>query len=299
MKNLVNECHDRDIKVLMDYVVNHTGYNSDWYRKEKDWFNPRMDIINWGDQEQVERGWLCDLPDFDFDNPEVRQYFIDNTLWWIEETGIDGMRLDTVKHVPIDYWEEYTTAIKTEYPDFFFLGEVWHNQTSYLAAYQEAGIDSMTNYALYDGIRNAFSGDQVYDLTSALRKEDQFLNPELNAIFIDNHDNSRFMSHATWDSELQTKQALTFVMTYPAIPVIYYGTEIGMEGGGDPDNRRDMQWDNIEGNDMLAFYNQLTDIRNELTENDLDSFEVIDNDRYYIAYKRYNKMSRSLLQSIQ
>lgn len=288
MKELVKECHERDIKVLMDYVVNHTGYNSDWYRREKDWFNPRKDIIDWNDQEQIERGWLADLPDFNFDNPEVRQYFIDNALWWIEQTDIDGMRLDTVKHVPIDYWTEFSEAIKEEYPDFFFLAEVWNNKTSYLSKYQQAGLDSLTNYALYDGIRSAFSGNSVYELTSALRREKEFLDPTVNAVFIDNHDNSRFMSFAKWNSELQTKQALTFIMTYPAIPVVYYGTEIAMEGGSDPDNRRDMEWDNIEGNEMLEFYMKLVSLRNEIIDDNMDEFQVLDYDRYYIAYKRFS-----------
>jgi len=289
MKQLVDECHKRGIKVVMDYVVNHTGYNCDWYRTKKDWFNPRKDIINWNDQEQIERGWLADLPDFNFDNEEVRQYFIDNALWWIDQTGIDGIRLDTVKHVPIDYWVEFSAAVKAKYPDFFFIGEVWHSKTSYLAQYQNAGIDSITNYAMFDGIRNAFSGNNVFDLVSAIRNEKDFTNPTMNSIFIDNHDNTRFMSFATWDSELQTKQALTFIMSYPAIPVIYYGTEIGMEGGSDPDNRRDMEWDTIEDNEMLSFYMELTDIRAAITEKKMDGFEIIDNDRYYISYRRFNE----------
>lgn len=287
-KELVDECHKRDIKVVMDYVVNHTGYNSDWYRKEPDWFNERADIIDWNNQEQVEKGWLADLPDFNFENKEVRQYFIDNALWWIKETNIDGIRLDTVKHVPIDYWQEFSSAIKQEYPNFYLMGEVWHNQSRYLANYQQAGLDGITNYSLYDGMRKAFSMNEVYSLCSALRNEDEFEHPELNTIFIDNHDNTRFATHATANSLLQTKQALTFIMSYPAIPVIYYGTELGMKGDNDPDNRQDMAWNTVENNEMLEYYNELVKIRHYLNDQRLNEFELVDYDRYFLAYKRKN-----------
>ena len=289
MKMLVEECHKRDIKVILDYVINHTGYECDWYETKSDWFNPKTTILNWNDQKQLEKGWLSGLPDFNFDNLEVREFFIENALWWIEETDIDGMRLDTVKHVPIDYWTEFSAAIKAEYPDFFFIGEVWHTSAKYIAKYQDAGLDSMVNYVLFDAIRMAFSGKNAYNLTFAIRNEDKYQNPTLNTIFIDNHDNSRFMTYAAYDGELQTKQALTFVMSYPAIPVIYYGTEIAMEGGSDPDNRRDMEWGRVEDNEMYDFYLQVNEIRADIIKRKLSDFEIIFNDREYIAYKRFNE----------
>ena len=139
MKTLVKESHKKDIKVILDYVVNHTGYKSPWLKDEKykDWFNENKTITNWNDQDQVENGWLMGLPDLDLNNPEVKKYFIENALWWIDETGIDGMRLDTVKHVPRSFWTEFVSAIKDKHPDFYFLGEVWSENPRYFKSYRD------------------------------------------------------------------------------------------------------------------------------------------------------------------
>jgi Glycosidases len=86
LKLLVDEAHKRNMKVILDYVVNHVGYDSPWLNDEnyKDWFNENQEIFNWNDQTQVEKGWLMGLPDLNFDNPEVVDFFLENSLWWIK-----------------------------------------------------------------------------------------------------------------------------------------------------------------------------------------------------------------------
>lgn len=262
LKTLVAEAHKRQIKIVLDYVVNHTGYQSPWLKDpdKADWFHPKQDIVNWSDPKEVENKWLMGLPDLNTENPEVSEYFIANALSWIEKTGIDGMRLDTMRHVPQAFWKDFSAAIHAKYPDFYLLGEVWNDNTRYLQLYQDAGINGLTNYSLYNGITATFSrAGSSSSLINAIQKEKFFKTPALNGIFIDNHDNPRYPSV---HGKAYTKQALTFIMTYPAIPVIYYGTEIGMEGKGDPDNRRDMAWDSVsDNNQMLSFYKTLTAIR--------------------------------------
>jgi alpha-amylase len=294
LKNLVKEAHKRDIKIILDYVVNHTAYQSPWLKDEnkKDWFHPKQEITNWADQEQVEEGWLAGLPDLDQSNPEVKKYLIENALWWIEETGIDGMRLDTVKHVSKEFWREFSHSIKSKYPDFYLLGEVWSDSTGYLELYHQNGIDGMTNYSLYEGIRNTFRRfGKTSSLISALEKESRFSNPSINGIFIDNHDNVRFVTNAGEHGKQYLKQALTFIMTYPAIPIIYYGTEIGMEGKADPDNRRDMQWDKVNNSDTLDFYKKLVKLRDTNEAFKSDEFKLLDHDSYFISYIRGNEDS--------
>jgi alpha-amylase len=286
MKNLVKESHEKDIKVILDYVVNHTGYNSPWLKDEKykDWFNENKTITNWNDQEQVENGWLMGLPDLDLSNPEVKNYFIENALWWIDETGIDGMRLDTVKHVPRSFWTEFVSAIKDKHPDFYFLGEVWSENPRYFKSYSETGIDAFTNYPLYKGIINTFfEYGNTKHIKKAIREDSSFERPELNGIFIDNHDNTRFISKHKVNGEEYLKQALAFTMTYPAIPVIYYGTEIGMEGLEDPDNRQDMDWDKVNSSELLDFYKALINIRNTKAIKN-GEFILLDSNNYYLAY---------------
>lgn len=289
LKELVKKAHDKDIKVILDHVVNHTGYKSPWLNDpdKKDWFHKKMDITNWNDQQQVENGWLAGLPDLDQDNSEVREYLIKNTLWWIEETNVDGMRLDTVKHVPKDFWNEFAYEIKSEYPDFYLLGEVWNDNPRYLEKYHKIGIDGMTNYSLYEGIRNTFKRfGKSKSLIYAIKSEEHFSKPDINGIFIDNHDNPRLITETR--DEAYLKQALTFVMTYPSIPIIYYGTEIGMEGANDPDNRKDMEWDKVDSSRVFDFYQKLVALREELAIKRGD-FTLLDNDNYSLSYIRQSE----------
>ena len=289
LKKLVSEAHKKGMKVLLDHVVNHTGYKSPWLSDEskKDWFHPKLNISNWSDQKQIENGWLAGLPDLNQENPEVKKYLLDNTLWWIEQTGIDGMRLDTVRHVSKEFWQEFTQTVKAKYPGFYFLGEVWNENPRYLEQYHKLGLDGLTNYSMYKGIRESFTGfGKTNSLVSAINREASFSNPELNGIFIDNHDNTRLITQAGEHGKEYLKQALTFTMTYPSIPIIYYGTEIGMEGGADPDNRRDMEWNKVENNDMLTFYKSLASLRSTNPAIISGKFKLLDYDNYFISYMR-------------
>lgn len=292
-KTLVSEAHARDIKVVLDYIVNHTGYDSPWLSDadKSDWFNPNKAISNWKDKEEVEKGWLAGLPDLNQENDDVKNYLIENALWWIEETGIDGFRLDTVRHVPHAFWQEFSETIKSKYPEFFLLGEVWDANTNTLESYHQVGIDSITNYSLYAGIENGFNSmPNMFSLINALDKEKHFTHPRLNAIFIDNHDNSRYASKNPRMGLEYTMQALTFLYTYPAIPVLYYGTEIGMTGAFDPENRQFMDWDATADSDMLTFVKQLAEIRASYMGN----FKVIEYDKSSLVYE-LSKEDRKML----
>lgn len=283
-KTLVKEAHARDMKVVLDYIVNHTGYDSPWLKdaEKADWFNPDKTISNWKDKEEVEKGWLAGLPDLNQENEAVKNYFIENALWWIEETGIDGFRLDTVRHVPHEFWQSFSDAIKSKYPGFFLLGEVWDANTNTLESYHQVGLDSITNYSLYAGIENGFNSmPNMFSLVNALDKEKNFTHPQLNAIFIDNHDNARYTSKNPRMALEYTKQALTFMYTYPAIPVLYYGTEIGMTGAYDPENRQFMDWEATEDNEMLTFVKQLSEIRKSY----MGDFKRIHHDKSSLVYE--------------
>lgn len=290
MKELVSKSQEKGIKVILDYVVNHTGYKSPWLTddKHKDWFNEKRNIVNWSNQEEVENGWLAGLPDLNLNKKEVKDYFLENALWWIEQTGIDGMRLDTVKHVPISFWTEFVSTIKKKYPDFYFLGEVWSDDINYIKKYSETGIDGMTNYSMFKGItRSFYKYGTTNHIKNAIKDDSKLIRPELNGIFIDNHDNKRFISRHFEYGDAYLKQALTFTMTYPAIPVIYYGTEIGMEGYDDPDNRHDMPWGEIElgSSNILDFYKKLVELRDTKAMKN-GEFKLLESDNNSLAYIR-------------
>lgn len=288
LKDLVKEAHKRNIKVLMDYVVNHISPDSQMLKdKPADWFNPKKDIANWNKQEEIEKGWIFGLPDLNQDKPEVKSFLIENALWWINKTGIDGMRLDTVRHVPKTFWNEFANAIKTAHPNFYLLGEVWNENPTYLEQYHQLGIDGMTDYPLFKGIRSAFTRFGKSDtLINAIIQRKIYSNPDINGIFIDNHDNKRLVTYAGEKGSEYLKQALTFIMTYPSIPIIYYGTEIGMKGGDDPDNRRDMNFEAVKDSEVLKFYKKLVSLRSSNIAIKEGSIELLDYDSYFFSYIR-------------
>ena len=293
-KRLVSTAHEKGIKVVLDYIVNHTGYNSPWLTdpEKSSWFNPDRPINNWKDKEEVELGWLAGLPDLDQTQPEVTDYFIENALWWIEETGIDGFRLDTMRHVPHVFWEKFAQAIHEKHPDFFLLGEVWDQNVKTLESYHAVGIQSLTNYSLFNGIENGFRTlPNMFSLANALEKENGFSNPQLNSIFIDNHDNARFMSLNPRNQISYLKQALTFIYTYPAIPVIYYGTEIAMEGAYDPENRQFMDWEAAKEHEMVTYIKWLSELRDVY----MGDFRKIHHDKAVLAYEITNGTNKMLI----
>ena len=278
-KNLVQEAHDRDIKVILDFVVNHVGPNHEWLDDpdKEEWFHEKEPITNWNNQEEVENGWLYDLPDLNQDNPDTRKYLLDAAKWWIQETDIDGYRLDTVKHVPKDFWEEFTAAVKSEKKSFYLLGEVWHDNPNVVTGYQETGIDGFMDFSQNDSMRVAFEKpDQSLGwlFSNVTRNDKLFDHPEQLGQFLDNHDMSRFANLANnngQDSNTRWKTGLSFLYTAPGIPIIYYGTEIAMMGGDDPDNRRFMNFD--VPNDLVAYITKLGAIRQEhpaLTRGDME-----------------------------
>lgn len=291
-KQLVEEAHKRDIKVIVDLVVNHTGYEHEWLNdpEKEDWFNPNRNISDWTNQEQVERGWIYGLPDLNQDNPEVREYLFDMAKWWIEETNIDGYRLDTVKHVPKSFWEEFTKEVKSVKEDFFLIGEVWDTDPRYVAAYEETGIDSFVDFALYNEISRVFSkpNESLGRLeTIYAHNSTYFSNPHMLGTFIDNHDVERFTRVALRNEEYpvtRIKLALSYLYTAPGIPIMYYGTEIALDGGEDPDNRRGMTF--RADTELIEYISRLAEIRKMHPALTKGTFELLHDDGGYAIFKR-------------
>lgn len=263
LKALVQDLHRRDMLLIVDFVVNHTGYDSTILQEHPDWFHPDKGIHNWNDRQQVEQGWLAGLPDLNQQIPEVRDYLIESALWLIQETGIDGFRLDTVRHVEPAFWQTFTDRIRQDYPNFYFLGEVYDYNASVLNYYKQSGIEGMLNYPLYRGILDGLhDGGSMKGLAEAMMWADKDPSPTKNGVFFDNHDNPRLLSLIGEGAPEYVNQALTFVMTSRQIPVIYYGSEVSMEGGKDPDNRRDFPW-NTPDNTLEPLWSTLRDLRKD------------------------------------
>lgn len=288
LKELVTTAHGKGIKVLVDLVVNHTGVMHPWVGEPKyeRWFHQRGRINNWNDQQEIEEGALAGLPDLNQDNPEVKQYLMEMVKWWIRETGIDGYRLDTVRHVSKAFWREFVIEIKKEFPDFYLLGEVNDGRADYLAGYQQVGIDGLIDYPMYYPIMDVFGGHQPAGRLVRAIEDCAAGYPEraLMGTFIDNQDTPRFVSQIMDFRDERLKQALAFMMTYTGIPVMYYGTEIGLDGGADPDNRRDMDW-SVQS-PLTDYVKKLTAIRKANPALTCGSFEIIKVEEDVLGYLR-------------
>ncbi|MEA3286613.1 MAG: alpha-amylase family glycosyl hydrolase [Candidatus Marinimicrobia bacterium] len=239
LKNLVATAHKKGLKIIFDMPFNQTAADHPWIHdpSKKDWYhwdkdgNP-YEITDWQDQEQIERGELHGLPDLAQENPEVSRYLYDVSKYWIEETGCDGFRLDAVKHIPLEFWSEYNKKIKALVgQDFLLLGEVFWGEATRIQPYVDVGFDYLFDIPGYYAIRNTFNkGGSLKDFSEFYQTTEQLLGSRSLATLIDNHDVARFNVGLGRHARDKQMLALGWLMTTPGLPVIYYGTELGMPG---------------------------------------------------------------------
>lgn len=272
-KQLVNTAHSKGLKILLDIVFNHVDYDhpiavgrhqpgSKYYS----WFHHNGDIQDSNNQWWVENGELGGLPDFDQSNPEVVKYLVDFAKWWIKNTGVDGYRIDTVKHVQKDFWKTLTNELH-QYAgsNFFLLGEVLHGDIGYCSDYAYTGFDSLFDFPLYFVIDRALKyGNSMREFSSVFSQDNRYPDASFLSPFIDNHDVPRFISDPNNLTQLyRFMLAQTLQMTIRGIPTIYYGDEIGLPGGAEPFNRVDMNWNNPENSIVYKHLQNLIKIRKQ------------------------------------
>jgi glycosidase len=266
LKELIERAHQLGIKVIQDQVANHTGPYHPWVKDPPTptWFNGTEadHLVNtfqtWvlHDPHAVPsikratlEGWFINiLPDLNQNDGEVARYIIQNTLWWIGITGIDGIREDTWQYVPNNFWKQWIAAIKREYPNFKVVGEVFDADPAHVSFFQggraqfdgiDSGLDTLFDFPLLYTLRRTFAtGKRIDEIAKTLAQDHLYPNPSVLVTMLGNHDVRRFMSEPGV-SLAGLKLANTLIMTMRGTPQLYYGDEIAMGGGGDPDNRRD------------------------------------------------------------
>lgn len=254
------------IKLVQDQVANHTGPYHPWVNDPPTptWFHGSAashlanDWQTWtlldphstpDTRRTTLDGWFIDiLPDLNQDDAETRRYLIQNSLWWTGITGLDAIRQDTMPYVPRSYWRDWTSALKREFPRLQTIGEVFDGDPALVSFYQtgraghdgiDTGVDTMFDFPLLFALRRSFGeGKSLRDTAKVLAHDHLYPHPERLVTFIGLHDVPRFMNEPGATPE-GLMLAYTFLLTSRGIPMIYYGDEIAMPGGGDPDNRRD------------------------------------------------------------
>jgi glycosidase len=253
LHGLISGAHAKGLKVILDLVVNHTGYNATLTSSQPSWFHTPSDCMAAANTDEVCP--LDKLPDFKQENPTVAAFLKDAVKHWINTYAIDGIRMDTVKHVPHAFWSNLISEVDggvgmkngAGRPDLFWVGEalISHDR-ALVGAYQSDGFESMFDFPLRQDLVNSFGkGGSVDLLAQGLTYDTYYPTPNLITTLLDNHDVVRFVNEPGFgvpEDEIRSRQmlALDFIFTIRGIPQVYYGSEIGMYGGGDPDNRRDM-----------------------------------------------------------
>lgn len=305
LKELVKKAHENEIRVITDFIPNHCSSKHPFFidaisnknSKYRDWFyfkNWPYDYLSFLD--------FKNLPKINLDNKDARRYIIDAALYWIKEFDLDGFRLDHVIGPSIDFWIEFSSAIKKTKPDAVLIGEVWffginenHIETLKLknietilekrkkgerpedfAMQKFIGIlDGCLDFTVNDMIRSFMANDDIRnseEFFKELKHHYSIFSDFLLPTFLDNHDMDRFLFEIKDKDKLKLASVLQFSLSQP--PIIYYGTEVGLsqamsisefENNGDVQTRRMMIWDEEQQDkDILKHYNRLCFLRKKI-----------------------------------
>lgn len=244
--SLRNSMKKKNMKLLLDMVVNHVGYDAPFVNEHKDWFNPMINIKNWDDPEEVKNRCIFGLPDFASQKPEVKKFFCDVANYWIDLVKPDGFRLDAVKHVNDDFWHEFNdNARKFSKNDFILLGEYLHGDPALVNnIWRSAGFDCLFDFPLYYTMKEVFAqnGD-CRKLASRIYYDRNYPDAGMLATLLDNHDLDRFVTSCKGDMN-KYKLAMAFLMCVRGIPTLCYGDEQALRGAHRrlPHNRCDMKF---------------------------------------------------------
>jgi glycosidase len=194
-------------------------------------------------------GWFAGLlPDMNTENPAVAQYLLQNAIWWTESSGLDGFRVDTFPYVSRQFWSRWHVGLRRIYPQLTTIGEVFHPDASVTCFFMggqkrydgiDTGVSTLFDYPMYFVLRDVLlNGAPVGRIADVLQHDALYPRPDELVTFFGNHDVTRFATEKG-SSAAKLKLAFALTLTLRGIPQLYYGDEIGMPGGGDPDNRRD------------------------------------------------------------
>ena len=304
LKELVEKAHNKNIKIILDGVFNHSGYEFAPFKdlmenqensKYKDWYYPFSFPLKWKWGEKPNYwtfGYAGPMPKLNTSNPEVREYIFGVIRKWMS-LGIDGWRLDVADEVSHDFWKAFRKVVKSINKDALIIGEVWYESSPWLLGDE---YDTVMNYLFFDNVKKLLVTKEYK--VSDFDYENNFLRGRMHTKvqpllwnLIDSHDTPRFLTQANNNEEI-LKLAFALQMTLPGMPMIYYGDEVGMQGGKDPDCRRGMLWDkNKQNREIFDYYKKWIKIHKKyssLKNGEFKTIYVNDDANVYI-FKRFNE----------
>ncbi len=265
-QNLVADAHRLGMKVLIDFVANHTGPRHPWVNDPPTptWFHgspahhlaPSYNFSGLVDPHASAReyretleGWFAGkLPDLNPDDPELSLYLAQNAMWWAETAQLDGFRLDTFPYSPRQFWSRWHQRLHQVYPHMNSIGEIAETDPTITSFFQggrkqldgiDSGLPTLFDFPLEHALRDVvIKGEPMQKIINVLEDDELYPDPEILVTFLGNHDHSRFLSEPGSNVQ-KLKAAFSLLLALRGIPQIYAGDEIAMTGGDDPDNRRD------------------------------------------------------------
>ena len=297
---LTRQMQSEGIRTVMDFVFNHSatdfapfvdvrknGANSPY----KDWFLVKSFPVRVGNPPNY-LAWnnFAAMPKLNVMNPATGAYLLDLVNYWKKEVPLSGLRLDVADQVDIRFWRGLRTRVKTLDPQMWIVGERWSDATPWLGGDQ---WDSAMNYPFRDANVQFVANDKISasDFGARLLEIYNLYPPQVSRAMLNllsSHDTPRFLTAANGNAQLQ-QLAATVQFTWPGAPSIYYGEEIGMEGGADPANRGGMEWNKATpANAMLSFYRKLIAIRNAnpVLQSGAPAILMADDAKKSLAYSR-------------
>ncbi len=282
LRSLVSTAHEHGIAVLFDFVANHVHEDHPLYREHPDWVTPRKmpdgrDNIRLFDEVRIGTWFDTFLPTLDYTNrPAIVTYQVDNAVFWLRQSGADGLRQDAVKHIPENFWEALTERLDREFGEgegrlVYQVGETISDRGTINLYVTPEMMHGQFDFPLYFKLREVFalgSGTMGELAAEAGRSQTDYPIGSIMSPLLGNHDMVRFMAYADGDCPAGTNEgelgytnppqvdnassyaklrlAFAFLMGMPGPPTIFYGDEIGLSGAGDPDNRRPMPWSGLQ-----------------------------------------------------
>ncbi len=332
--DLVKQMHSRDMKMVMDVVYNHVGDQHllftdlpdsgffNWHRGYKDGFRQTSyraatlfdPHASESDKEQFRDGWFVKhMPDLNQKNAHVAKFLIQNSIWWIEEFGVDAFRIDTYTYPDQNFMGRLAKSIKREYPNFFLFGETWVHHPEIQSYFTKGNklnpvqtqLDAVTDFTLYYALQEALNqkagwNEGITKVYYRLAADYLYERPDLMVTFLDNHDLARALGHYGGDIQ-KLKTALGMLFTLRGIPCVYYGTEVLMKAtdghghiredfaGGWPNdsiNKFTEQGRSKAENEMHDYIKKLLDYRKNskaITEGKITQF--VPHDGVYVYFR--------------
>ncbi|WP_151736328.1 alpha-glycosidase ['Paenibacillus yunnanensis' Narsing Rao et al. 2020] len=275
LKKLVEECHKRGIRVMLDAVFNHCSdkfppfqdvLEKGEFSVYKDWFHinafPACTVNGIPTYDTF--GFYGNMPKFNTANREVKAYLLEVAEYWIKEIKVDGWRLDVANEVDHHFWRDFRKVVKQVNPEAYIVGEVWSDSLTWLLGDQ---FDSVMNYPFSGTVLEFFNGgmDSITfgeRIGGLLMRYPQQTN-EVVFNLLGSHDTPRLLTVVGGDRR-RLKLAVVFLFTFMGTPCIYYGDEIGLTGGEDPDCRKCMEWDEQkQDRELYDFYKLLIALRKD------------------------------------